>query len=120
MAFWPSGDVSQSMKAWPSCCFTVGCFAGFTRITPYWLNRGGAALAGDFRAAPAANRDPGAAVGEQIGVRCRSHVERGAHSLPDLPIPGPFRLRDIDSGRLPQIELGEMGSALIGPRNEKG
>ena len=38
IAFWPSGDTSQSMNCWPSSFFTCGCFAGFTSMTPYWLN----------------------------------------------------------------------------------
>src|ERR687898_1071813 len=27
IAFCPSGEISQSMKAWPNCFFTCGCFA---------------------------------------------------------------------------------------------
>ena len=35
----PSGDNTQSTKAWPISCFTCGWRAGFTSITPYWLNK---------------------------------------------------------------------------------
>src|SRR5690606_4309227 len=39
MAFWPSSEMIQSMNFWPASFFTCECFSGFTRITPYWLNR---------------------------------------------------------------------------------
>src|SRR6185295_8117922 len=35
----PSGDTTQSAKACARSFLTCGCLAGFTTITPYWLNR---------------------------------------------------------------------------------
>src|SRR5882672_2900126 len=39
IVFCPSGEMTQSTNAWPRSFFTLGCLAGFTSITPYWLNR---------------------------------------------------------------------------------
>ena len=33
-ACWPSIETSQSTNAWPSLALTLGCFSGFTSITP--------------------------------------------------------------------------------------
>jgi hypothetical protein len=41
IAVCPSSLRIQSMNAWPSEFLTCGCFAGLTRMTPYWLNRFG-------------------------------------------------------------------------------
>jgi hypothetical protein len=34
IASWPSGEISQSMKACPASVLTWGCISGLTRITP--------------------------------------------------------------------------------------
>src|SRR6266849_5700167 len=39
IVFCPSGETTQSTNAWPRSFFTLGCLAGFTSITPYWLNK---------------------------------------------------------------------------------
>ena len=38
MAFWPSGEISQSMNSWPRSFFTSGCLTGLTRMTLNWLS----------------------------------------------------------------------------------
>jgi hypothetical protein len=35
MAFWPSGEISQSTNCWPRSFLTFGCLAGFTSTTLY-------------------------------------------------------------------------------------
>ena len=37
IAFCPAGEITQSMNACPRSFLTVGCLAGLTSITPYWL-----------------------------------------------------------------------------------
>jgi hypothetical protein len=37
IVFWPSVESSQSMKAWPSAFFTLGCLAAFIEMAGFEL-----------------------------------------------------------------------------------
>src|SRR3954447_5879846 len=56
----------------------------------------------DVQIAAVLERYPGAAVRQHIGVHRRRGVERRAHALPDLPIPGAFLPIDLDAGLVPE------------------
>src|SRR5688572_21279917 len=51
--------------------------------------------------------EPGAAIGEDIGVESRRRVERGSHARSGFAVPGALVFGDIDTSRLPQLELRE-------------
>src|SRR5262249_56193110 len=101
MAFCPSGETSQSMKAWPSSFFTCGCFAGFTSMTPYWLKSLLSPSTEIARPPRFLNDKPGAAIGQHVGIRGRRGVERRAHALPDPLLPPPLLLLHVHSAALP-------------------
>src|SRR5258708_24126834 len=63
-------------------------------------------------------RETGAAVGEHIGVGGGRGIERGAHALADLLVPGTFVLADVDAGGLPEVEFGDMGARAVAARDE--
>src|SRR5258708_40105747 len=63
-------------------------------------------------------RETGAAVGEHIGVGGGRGIERGAHALADLLVPGTFVLADVDAGGLPEVEFGDMGARAGAARGE--
>src|SRR6185503_8347770 len=62
---------------------------------------------------------PRSAVGEKVGVHSDGGIERRAHALARVAIPGAFVLRDVDAGRLPDLELCEMGPAPVAARHER-
>src|SRR5262245_61293224 len=106
------------MKAWPSAFFTCGCFSGLTSMTPYWLNRSLSLGHEDVEIAAVLEREPGAAVGEHVGIGGGRGVERRAHALADLLVPGTFLLADVDAGGLPEVEFGDMGARAVAARDE--
>src|SRR5215472_5870524 len=59
----------------------------------------------DVEIAAVLEREPGAAVGEHVGIGGGRGVERRAHALADLLVPGTFLLADVDAGGLPEFEL---------------
>src|SRR6185503_8064798 len=61
---------------------------------------------------------PGAAVGEDIRVHAGRRVQGWPHARPSLAIPRALLARDVDAGRLPQLELGEMRAAAVAAGNE--
>src|SRR6516225_6079752 len=63
-------------------------------------------------------RKPGAAVGEHVSVDGRGGVERRAHALADLLVPGTLVLADVDAGGLPERELGDMRARAVAAGNE--
>src|SRR5215467_1719076 len=72
----------------------------------------------DVEIAAVLERKPGAAVGEHIGVGRGRGVERRAHALADLLVPGTFLLADVDAGGLPEVEFGDMGARAVAARDE--
>jgi hypothetical protein len=56
-------------KRWPASAFTAGCLAGFTSITPYWLNRRLSPSTRMGEVAAILERQPCAAIGKHVGVR---------------------------------------------------
>src|SRR6516164_1871515 len=64
-------------------------------------------------------RNPRAAVRHHVGSAGCCCVERGTHALPDRFVPRPSLLLDVDAGRLPEVEFGDMG-AERSPREMKG
>src|SRR5262249_54153617 len=61
----------------------------------------------DVEIAAVLEREPGATVGEHIGVGSGRSIERRAHALADLLVPGAFLLADVDAGGLPEVEFGD-------------
>src|SRR5215470_3994039 len=77
------------------------------------------ALDRDREVAAVLERQPGAAIRQHIGVGCRRSVERRAHALPDRLVPGmPIHL-DVDIGRLPEVELGDVRAGAITARDKR-
>src|SRR5215467_4260543 len=72
----------------------------------------------DLEIAAVLEREPGAAVGEHIGVGGGRGVERRAHALADLLVPGTFLLADVDAGGLPEVEFGDMGTRAVAAGDE--
>src|SRR5262245_30553241 len=72
----------------------------------------------DIEIAAVLEREPGAAVGEHIGVGGGRSIERRAHALADLLVPGTFLLADVDAGGLPEVEFGDMGARAVAARDE--
>ena len=67
----------------------------------------------------ALERQPCAAIGENIsahGFRC---IERGAHALADFAIPAGLGAGRIEARFFPQSQFGNMGSRFIAPRHER-
>src|SRR5712691_4523434 len=62
--------------------------------------------------------EPGPAIGEDVRVHRRRSVERRTHALSRVAIPGALDFVDVDSGGLPQRELGHVRSAAIAARYE--
>src|SRR5262245_22543801 len=77
------------------------------------------ALDRDREVAAVLERQPGAAIRQHVGVGCRRSVERRAHALPDRLVPGmPIHL-DVDIGRLPEVELGDVRAGAITARDKR-
>ena len=88
------GRDSQSMNAWPSGASSrAGACSGFTSMTPYWFMRRLSPSTRIARSPRFLNDEPGAAVGQQVGVHRRRGVEGRPHALPRLAIPGALFLR---------------------------
>src|SRR5262249_17858748 len=106
------------MKAWPSAFFTCGCFSGIDQHDTVLVEQ--ALVAGDENVEIAAvlEREPGAAVGEHIGVGGGGGVERRAHALADLLVPRPLLLADVDTCGLPEVEFGDMSARAVAARDE--
>src|SRR6266545_159353 len=62
--------------------------------------------------------EPGPATGEDVGAHRRRSVERRTHALPGVAIPGALGFVDVDTGGLPQRELGHVRPAAIAARYE--
>src|SRR5512134_1504203 len=58
-------------------------------------------------------RQPRAPVGEDIGVHARCGIQRRSHPGPGLAVPRALLARDINAGRLPQLELREVRAAPV-------
>src|SRR5688572_10513189 len=71
------------------------------------------ALDHDPELAAVLEREPGGAVGERIGVHPRRCIERRPHARAGLAVPRPLRGGDVHARRLPQLDLGEVGAALV-------
>src|SRR6516165_2679842 len=78
------------------------------------------ALDRDREVAAVLEREPSATIRQHIGVGCcRRGVERRAHALPDRLVPGmPIRL-DVDIGRLPEVELGDVRAGAVTARDKR-
>ena len=76
------------------------------------------ALHDDGEVSAVLEREPGAAVGEHIGVGGGRGVERRTHALANLLVPGTFLLADVDAGGLPEVEFGDMGARAVAARDE--
>src|SRR5262249_25476400 len=72
----------------------------------------------DVEIAAVLERKPGAAVGEHVSVDGRGGVERRAHALANLLVPGTLVLADVDAGGLPERELGDMRARAVAAGNE--
>src|ERR1044072_5942167 len=73
----------------------------------------------DREVAAVLEREPGAPVGEYVGIGGARSVERGAHALADRLVPGAGILLGIDACRLPQRKLRRMRPRLVAARNER-
>src|SRR5258706_13749817 len=76
------------------------------------------ALHHDRKVGAVPERQPRAAIGEDVGVHARSGVEGWPHTLAGIAIPGALIFSDIDARSLPDFELGEVSAALVAARNE--
>ena len=118
MAFCPSADSSQSMKACPSAFFTFGCLSGFTRITPYWLKSFLSPSNERLVLAAVLEGGPRGAVGQHVGAHSDRRVDRRAHALAGLAVPGAGRRLGVDARIFPQPHLGLVGAAVVAARHE--
>src|SRR3954467_5471207 len=76
------------------------------------------ALNGNRQVCPILKRKPGAAVGEDVRVHRGGGIECRPHALARVAIPRALILRDIDAGRLPELELGEVRAAAVAARDK--
>ena len=107
------------MNVWPRSFFTCGCFAGLTSITPYWLKSRLSPSTRIARSPRFLNDEPGAAVGEHVGVHAGRGVERRPHALTRSRDTTRPCLVEVDAGGLPQLELGDVRAALVAARGER-
>src|SRR6266487_3429214 len=98
--------------------FYVGVLGGIHQHHPVLVEQARVAFDRDGELAPVLERYPGAAVGEDVGAHRRSRVQRRAHALARVAVPRPLLGGDVDSGRFPEIELGDVRAAPIAPRYE--
>jgi hypothetical protein len=77
-------------------------------MTPYWL-----------KILSVAEAEPGAAVGQDIGVLRGGGVQRRAHALADLAVPLAAARRRIDAGELPEAQLGRMRAGPVATADER-
>src|SRR5687767_8202395 len=77
------------------------------------------ALDHDPELAAVLEREPGAAVGERIGVHPRRCIERRAHPRAGLAIPRSLGRDDVHARRLPQLDLREVCPAVVAARSER-
>src|SRR5262252_978242 len=63
-------------------------------------------------------RNPGAAVRQNIGSAGCCYVERGTHALPDRFVPRPSLLFDVDAGVLPEFDFRNMRTGVVAARDE--
>ena len=108
------------MNAWPISFFTCGCFAGFTSITPYWLNRRRSPSTAIAELAAVLERQPGAAVGERVGVHAGGGVERRPHARAGLAVPGALVLRRCRCPAAFQSSSSAKCVPLLSPREANG
>ena len=106
------------MKCWPRSCLHVRVLGRVHQHHAVLVEQALVALDRDLEIAAVLEREPGAAVGQHIGVRGRRRVERGAHALADLAVPRALVLGDVDAGSLPEVELGGVGAGLVAARDE--
>jgi len=71
----------------------------------------------DHQLAAVPEWQPGAAIGQDVGVHRRGGIERRAHAGAGFPVPGPFR--HADSGEPPYAQLSRMRAAAVGSRYER-
>ena len=85
----PAGESTQSAKRLRERRLdrADGC-AGLTTITPYWLKRRLSPSTRIVEVAAVLEGEPGAAVGERVGVRRRGDVERRPHAAAAVLVAG--------------------------------
>src|SRR5262245_24097995 len=76
------------------------------------------ALDEDREIAAVLEGEPGAAVGEDVGVQRRGGIERRAHPGARFLVPRPFLGVDVHAGRFPIAQLRRVRAALVGAGHE--
>ena len=77
------------------------------------------AFDGDDEVTAVLEREPRAAIGQDVGVHRRRGVERRAHALARVAVPRTFLPSDVDACQAPDLELGEVRAAAIAPRDKR-
>src|SRR5438874_7048366 len=62
---------------------------------------------------PILEREPGAAIREDVGAHRSGGVERRSHALAGVAIPRTLRSTEVDSGGSPQFKLGDVRTAPV-------
>ena len=73
---------------------------------------------GDGEVLAVPEREPGAAVGEDVGVHRGGGVQRRPHARAGVAVPGALDPVEIDAGQLPQAQLGGVRAAAVAARDE--
>src|SRR5215469_9996916 len=76
------------------------------------------ALDEDLQILPVLEGEPGAAIGEEIGVHRRRRVERRSHAGAGLAIPAARDSLHIDAGLGPEALFRLVGAAIVAARGE--
>ena len=63
-------------------------------------------------------RQPGATIGQDIGVQRRCHVQRRPHATSTSLVAGGFVGGQVDAGDFPITQLGLIGAALVAARHK--
>src|SRR5262245_41783262 len=94
---------------------------------PLWIHQHHAVLVEESlvaldrnqKVAAVLERQPRAAIRQDVGVRCRRRVEGRAHPLADRLVPGISAPLDVDAGGLPKVELSDVRAGAITTRDER-
>ncbi len=91
----------------------MGVLLGVDQDDAVLVEQNGVALDDNLEVAAVLEAEPGAAVGQGVGIHAGGRVEGRAHAGAGLAVPGTGSHLDVDGGRLPDRQLGLVGAAVV-------
>ena len=98
------------MNAWPELLLHVRVLGWIDQHDAVLVEQALVAFHRDDEIAFVLERNPGAAIRQHIGIAGAGGIQCGAHALADRFVPGSLVLLDVDTGRLPEVEFGDVGA----------